>query len=174
MIGRPRRDRHGKVPTVSVRLLYGLLILQHGRRQIMWLGVTAHPTATMLLCLASGTFATCSNRTKDITEAPLKEVGSRVATQSSAFTADTDFRTGNGDRFQRSPLEGSARPYIPICDSRPSSFLVSGMSVMVTSVSNSTLATDTAFSRPMRTTLVGSMMPASTKSTYSLRAASKP
>ena len=33
------------VPTISFRLLYGLLILQHGRRQIMWLGVTAHPTA---------------------------------------------------------------------------------------------------------------------------------
>jgi hypothetical protein len=25
--------------------LYGLLILRHGRRQILWLGVTAHPTA---------------------------------------------------------------------------------------------------------------------------------
>ena len=33
------------VPTVSFRLLYGLLILQHGRRQILWLGATAHPTA---------------------------------------------------------------------------------------------------------------------------------
>jgi len=33
------------VPTALFRLLYGLLILQHGRRQIMWLGVTAHPTA---------------------------------------------------------------------------------------------------------------------------------
>ncbi len=33
------------VPTVSFRLLYGLLILRHGRRQILWLGVTAHPTA---------------------------------------------------------------------------------------------------------------------------------
>ena len=33
------------VPTLSFRLLYGLLILQHGRRQIAWLGVTAHPTA---------------------------------------------------------------------------------------------------------------------------------
>ena len=27
------------VPTISFRLLYGLLILQHGRRQILWLGV---------------------------------------------------------------------------------------------------------------------------------------
>jgi hypothetical protein len=33
------------VPTISLRLLYGLLILQHDRRQILWLGVTAHPTA---------------------------------------------------------------------------------------------------------------------------------
>ena len=33
------------VPTVSFRLLYGLLIMGHGRRQILWLGVTPHPTA---------------------------------------------------------------------------------------------------------------------------------
>jgi transposase InsO family protein len=33
------------VPTVSFRLLYGLLIMAHGRRQILWFGVTAHPTA---------------------------------------------------------------------------------------------------------------------------------
>src|SRR5712692_9065869 len=33
------------VPTISFRLLYGLLILRHDRRQILWLGATAHPTA---------------------------------------------------------------------------------------------------------------------------------
>src|SRR5262249_55194309 len=33
------------VPTVSFRLLYGLLILQHARRELLWLGVTAHPSA---------------------------------------------------------------------------------------------------------------------------------
>ena len=33
------------VPTISFRLLYGLLILRHDRRRILWLGVTAHPTA---------------------------------------------------------------------------------------------------------------------------------
>src|SRR5271169_4399351 len=33
------------VPTISFRLLYGLLILGHGRRQILWFGITAHPTA---------------------------------------------------------------------------------------------------------------------------------
>src|SRR6267154_2282656 len=33
------------VPTLSFRLLFGLLILRHDRREILWLGVTAHPTA---------------------------------------------------------------------------------------------------------------------------------
>ena len=33
------------VPTISFRLLYGLLIMGYGRRQILWFGVTAHPTA---------------------------------------------------------------------------------------------------------------------------------
>jgi transposase InsO family protein len=33
------------VPTVSFRLLYGLLIPHHARRELLWLGVTAHPTA---------------------------------------------------------------------------------------------------------------------------------
>ena len=33
------------VPTLSFQLLYGLLIMSHGRRQILWFGVTAHPTA---------------------------------------------------------------------------------------------------------------------------------
>src|SRR6201990_2556347 len=33
------------VPTISFRLLYGLLIMGHGRRHILCFGVTAHPTA---------------------------------------------------------------------------------------------------------------------------------
>ena len=33
------------VPTVSFRLPYGFLVLRHGRSRIMWLGVTANPTA---------------------------------------------------------------------------------------------------------------------------------
>jgi len=33
------------VPTISFRLLFGLLILRHDRREILWLGVTEHPTA---------------------------------------------------------------------------------------------------------------------------------
>jgi len=32
------------VPTISFRLLYGLLIMGHGRRHILWFGVTARPT----------------------------------------------------------------------------------------------------------------------------------
>src|SRR6266446_8749839 len=45
------------VPTTSFRLVYGLLILEHSRRQIMCLGATAHPTAewiTRQLMEASG------------------------------------------------------------------------------------------------------------------------
>jgi transposase InsO family protein len=36
------------VPTISFRLLYGLLIVGHGRRQILWLGVTTNPTTEWL------------------------------------------------------------------------------------------------------------------------------
>jgi Integrase core domain len=33
------------VPTIAFRLLYGLLIMGHGRQQILWFGVTSHPSA---------------------------------------------------------------------------------------------------------------------------------
>jgi hypothetical protein len=33
------------VPTISFRLLYGFLILQHSRRELLWLSVTARPSA---------------------------------------------------------------------------------------------------------------------------------
>src|SRR3984893_18737815 len=33
------------VPTISFRRLFGFLILLHARRELLWLGVTAHPTA---------------------------------------------------------------------------------------------------------------------------------
>ena len=33
------------VPTMSLRLLFGLLILRHHRREIVWIGVTGNPTA---------------------------------------------------------------------------------------------------------------------------------
>jgi len=37
------------VPTISFRLLYGFLILQNSRRELLWLGVTAHPTAEWIV-----------------------------------------------------------------------------------------------------------------------------
>jgi hypothetical protein len=40
----PANKRLFVVPTISFRLLYGLLIVGHRRRQILWFGVTAHPT----------------------------------------------------------------------------------------------------------------------------------
>jgi hypothetical protein len=33
------------VPTISFRLLYGLLVLRHSRRELLWVGVTTHPNA---------------------------------------------------------------------------------------------------------------------------------
>ncbi len=33
------------IPTISFQLLYGLLILKHGRREILCLSATAHPSA---------------------------------------------------------------------------------------------------------------------------------
>ena len=33
------------VPTISFRLLHGFLILHHGRREILWIGTTSHPSA---------------------------------------------------------------------------------------------------------------------------------
>jgi hypothetical protein len=36
------------VPTISFGLVYGLLILRQSRRELLWLGVTAHPNAEWL------------------------------------------------------------------------------------------------------------------------------
>jgi transposase InsO family protein len=33
------------VPTISFQQLYGLLVLRHSRRELLWLGVTTHPSA---------------------------------------------------------------------------------------------------------------------------------
>jgi len=82
--------------------------------------------------------------------------------------ADLDFAARAEKRqlhgLQWSPFR-SQSAYRPISGSASRSFFSSGISVMVASVNNSVLATDTAFSSPMRTTFVGSMMPASIKST---------
>ena len=42
---RNRLDRPIRSSDNLIRLLYGLLVLRHDRRRILWLGVTAHPTA---------------------------------------------------------------------------------------------------------------------------------
>ncbi len=55
--------------------------------------------------------------------------------------------------------------YIGISGAAARSFGSSGSSVIVASVNSSVLATDTAFSSAIRTTLVGSMIPASMRST---------
>ncbi|MDP9099884.1 MAG: transposase [Verrucomicrobiota bacterium] len=44
------------VLTISFRLLYGLLIMGHCRRQILWFGVTSHPTAE---CMANQLTEAC-------------------------------------------------------------------------------------------------------------------
>jgi hypothetical protein len=41
------------VPTISFGLLYGLVILRQSRRELLWLGVTAHPNAEWLACQLS-------------------------------------------------------------------------------------------------------------------------
>jgi hypothetical protein len=45
------------VPTISFRLLYGFLILLHARRERLWLGVTAHPTAEWIAQQFTESFA---------------------------------------------------------------------------------------------------------------------
>ena len=63
-------------------------------------------------------------------------------------------------------MGGDGAPgYISTSGSVARSFRVSAISVMVASVSRTTLATETAFSRAIRTTLVGSTIPASRRST---------
>jgi len=44
------------VPTITFRLLYGFVVLRHRRRQIVWFGVTAHPTAEWLARQISDAF----------------------------------------------------------------------------------------------------------------------
>jgi transposase InsO family protein len=36
------------VPTITFKLLFGFVVLRHARRQLAWIGVTAHPTAEWL------------------------------------------------------------------------------------------------------------------------------
>jgi transposase InsO family protein len=45
------------VPTISFQLLYGFLVLRHARRELLWLGVTAHPTAEWIAQQLTEAFA---------------------------------------------------------------------------------------------------------------------
>jgi hypothetical protein len=45
IIPRPSHRLTCSLCQISFRLLYGLLILRHSRRKLLWLGVTAHPNA---------------------------------------------------------------------------------------------------------------------------------
>ena len=50
------------VPTISFRLLYGFLILQHTRRKLLWLGVTAHPSAEWIALQLTEAYAIYHSR----------------------------------------------------------------------------------------------------------------
>jgi hypothetical protein len=80
--------------------------------------------------------------------------------------------TGGVIGFWAGRRSGTAAPHIISGEGR--SAFSSSTSVSVASASRSTLATETAFSSPIRTTLVGSTIPASIRSRYSPRRASKP
>jgi hypothetical protein len=78
------------VPSISFRLLYGLLIMGHGRRQILWFGVTAHPSCRMDRQLTDGGVRLGAN-------ASLPDQGSR-------WRLRRDIRApGSIDRHSRSP-----------------------------------------------------------------------
>jgi ribose-phosphate pyrophosphokinase len=104
----------------------------------------------------------------------LGEAGLALADPNLSGTVITDtvppFRLERARR-RIAPISAS---YIIDSGSPARSLLASGISVIVASVSRSTLATETAFSKAMRRTLVGSMIPVATRSTYSLRWASNP
>ena len=48
------------VPTLSFRLLYGLLIMRHDRRKMLWVGVTAHPSAEWIARQLTEALSHCS------------------------------------------------------------------------------------------------------------------
>src|SRR5712672_2206750 len=68
------------VPTISFRLLYGFLILQHTRRKLLWLGVAAHPSAEWIaLQLTEG---------YGWQQAPRYIIRDRIAPMAMPFSAD--------------------------------------------------------------------------------------
>jgi hypothetical protein len=69
------------VPTISFRLLYGFLILQHSHRELLWLGVTARPSAYWIA--RQLTKPTAGNRRHDISFAT--GIASMAMSSSSGF-----------------------------------------------------------------------------------------
>jgi hypothetical protein len=65
------------VPAISLRLLYGPLILRHSRRELLRLGVTAHPTAE---CIARQLTEACGR-----TEPPRRVIRDRDGAYGEAF-----------------------------------------------------------------------------------------
>jgi len=77
------------VPTISFRLLYGLLIMEHGRRHILWFGVAAHPNAEWI---ANQVTEAC-----DWEQAPHYLIRDRDGPMAKSLSADFDqsaFATG--------------------------------------------------------------------------------
>jgi hypothetical protein len=94
----------------------------------------------------------------------LEEIAHRIAVGGEAAVRKV------GDAWVRRDREEGQLP-------NPSNASPAGALVLRVPISSSlsrALATETAFSSAIRTTLAGSMMPASIRSVYSLRAASKP
>jgi len=69
------------VPTLSFRLLYGLLILRHDRRQMLWLGVTG----------AQPPNGSTSNSLKPATGKPRRNISFAIATASMVRYSNSDF-----------------------------------------------------------------------------------
>src|SRR6202142_3947951 len=84
------------VPTISFRLLYGLLIMGHGRRHIPWFGVTAHPTAEWI---ANQVTEACGWE-----QVPRYLIRDRDGAYGEVFIADSDRWALAIDRRHRAPL----------------------------------------------------------------------
>jgi hypothetical protein len=83
------------VPTISFRLLYGLLILGHGRRRILWLGVSAHPNAEWI---ANQVTEACGWE-----QAPRYLIRDRDGAYGESLSADSDRWAFATDQHRRVP-----------------------------------------------------------------------
>ena len=96
------------VPTISFGLLYGFLILQHSRRQLLWLGVIARPSAHWIARQLTEAYG---NRCHARSGLRLWR-GRHPAASSNGHTGSADFATvamaerifGEADRFDPTGL----------------------------------------------------------------------